>query len=291
MHPWLDRSGRLAPLKAVTFCALFLPALALAGEAALDQLGPRPWTAAIHEAGLWTIRLLYLSLAVTPLRQIAHWPRLLLVRRMIGVAAFAYALLHLGLYAGDQGFRLLHVAAEIVRRFYLTIGFAALVGLSALAATSTDGMVRRLGGRRWQALHRLVYGIGILASVHFFLQSKLDVGEPLVMAGLYAWLMLYRAVRPSRGALRWWALAGLSLAAGALTLGGEALYYWLRNGVDPMRVLAAALSLQAGIRPGWVVTAITLPLALVGWWRSAATAGPQPGTRTPAAPWRRQPLA
>ena len=173
--PWSDYSGRLSPLKLAVFVALFVPAGWVAFAYGFGLLGARPFNEAIHEIGLWTIRLIFLALAVTPLRQILQWPRLILVRRMIGVAAFAYVLVHFSFYIGEpEAFDLEKVASEIVHRVYLTIGFAALLGLAALAATSTDGMVRRLGGRRWQLLHRLVYAIGVLAVIHYCFQSKLD---------------------------------------------------------------------------------------------------------------------
>src|SRR5258708_24989871 len=190
--PWQDYSGRTSPLKLAIFVALFGPALWTALSFAMGWLQPQPYTAAIREIGLWTIRLIFIALAVTPLRSILQWPRLILVRRMIGVAAFAYAITHLSLYTADQMFDLAKVASEIVRRIYLTIGFAAVLGLSALAATSTDGMIRRLGGRNWQRLHRLVYLIALLAVVHYCMQSKLDLWEPSIMAGIYGWLMGYR---------------------------------------------------------------------------------------------------
>ncbi|HEX2150490.1 MAG TPA: ferric reductase-like transmembrane domain-containing protein, partial [Stellaceae bacterium] len=142
-YPWKDRNGRTAPLKLAVFIALFVPALWIAVAFAFGWLGPRPFDEAIHQLGLWTIRLIFLALAITPLRHILQWSRLLLVRRMIGVAAFAYAIGHLGLYAADQAFDLTKIATETALRIYLTIGFAAVLGLAALAATSTDGMIRR----------------------------------------------------------------------------------------------------------------------------------------------------
>src|SRR5262249_7425739 len=227
--PWFDRSGRLSPLKSVVFALLWAPGLWLAWRLAAGQLGPRPIHEVILHTGLWTIRLLLLSLAVTPLRQLLRWPQLVTVRRMIGVAAFAYGAAHLTAFAADQAFALGVVATEIVSRFYLTIGAVALTGLAVLAATSTDRMVRRLGGRNWRRLHRLVYGIGILGAVHFFLQSKLAVAEPIVMAGLLAWLLGYRLLPDAGGQplRRLTQIAGLSLLIGFLTLGGELAYYWL----------------------------------------------------------------
>jgi sulfoxide reductase heme-binding subunit YedZ len=265
MWPWLDRGGRFSPLKSIVFALLWAPGLWLAWRLVAGQLGPRPINEVIHQTGLWTIRLLVITLAITPLRQLLRWPQLVTVRRMVGVAAFAYAAAHLTAFAADKAFDLGVVATEIVTRFYLTIGALALAGLAVLAATSTDRMVRRLGGRNWRRLHRLVYCIGILGAVHFFLQSKLNVAEPIVMAGLLSWLLAYRLLPEARDQpLRRLAqVAGLSLLVGVVTLGGEFAYYALAFHADPLRLLAATFSLKAGIRPGWIVLAIgTLVTAL-----------------------------
>jgi methionine sulfoxide reductase heme-binding subunit len=277
MRLWLDRSGRFSPLRSSVLALLFAPGLWLAWRLAAGQLGARPITELIHQTGLWAIRLLLISLAVTPLRQLLRWPQLIIIRRMIGVAAFAYAAAHLGAYATDQQFRLAVVAMEIVRRFYLTIGAAALLALLLLAATSTDGMMRRLGGRFWRRLHWLVYPAGIVAAVHFFLQSKLDVAEPFVMAGLLLWLLGYRLMPAAKERpLRLVGLVGaLGLLAGLVTLGGEIAYYALAFHADPLRVLAACFSLQAGVRPGWIVLAIGLVITAL------AVARARPGLARP----------
>lgn len=256
--PWLDRSGRVSPLKTVVFAALFVPGIVNGGEFALGMLGARPLTAFIHGIGLWAVRLLLVTLLITPLRQATRASSLIQLRRMIGVAAFCYLAVHFTAYVADQAFNLLTVALEIVRRFYLTIGFAALIILLALAVTSTDGMQRRLGGRRWMRLHQLVYPAAVLGVLHYFIQSKADVWEPTIAAGLLVWLLLYRVVARYAGTRRAaspTALALLSVAAGLLTAAGEAAYYWLHNGVDPARLLGAYLTLDTGVRPGWVVLA------------------------------------
>jgi sulfoxide reductase heme-binding subunit YedZ len=255
MLPWTDYRGRLSALKLCVFILLFVPGMWTLAAYILDALGPRPLNEAIHQFGLWTIRFMYISLLVTPARQILQWNQLAIVRRMIGVAAFCYGVVHLLLYITDQEFDLVKVGSEIVLRFYLAIGISALLGLTALAATSTDGMARRLGGRRWQRLHQTLYAIGILATIHYFIQSKLDVFEPMVFAGFYGWLMFYRIVAHRRRDHRVpaWAVGILALLCSGLTAAGEALYFFVKMSVDPSRVLLANLTTAAGLRPAWFV--------------------------------------
>ncbi|MGE0119052.1 MAG: sulfite oxidase heme-binding subunit YedZ [Dongiaceae bacterium] len=268
--PWHDSAGRVSPFKLAVFLLLFIPAAVIAARYLGGSLGPRPLNEAVHQLGNWTLKLVLISLAVTPSRSLLQWPRLMQVRRMVGVAAFVYAAAHLTLYAADEAFDLGKVATEIVLRIYLTIGFAALLILVAMAATSTNGMVRRLGGRRWRRLHRLVYVAALLGVVHFFMQVKANVDEPWVMAGLFAWLMGYRALLwfgPSGGRLAAWAPTLLAVLAAAGTALGEALYYWLKLGAPSTRVLAANLSLDAGLRPACIVLAICLAVAALATLR------------------------
>jgi methionine sulfoxide reductase heme-binding subunit len=244
--------------KTAVLLLLPLPAIWVAVAFELGWLGARPLNEAIHQFGLWTLRLAFIALAITPLRQILRWPQLTLVRRRIGVAAFCYGLTHLSLYAADQAFDLGKVAAEIVLRFYLTIGFVALLGLAALAATSTDAMVRRMGPRAWQRLHRLVYLIAVLAAVHFFLQSKLEKWEPTLMAGLLVWLLGYRVLTRAlgaRGGLSAAWVAALGLFAAIATGLGEVLWFWWLSHADPLRILSVEFSLATGVRPAAIVLA------------------------------------
>jgi sulfoxide reductase heme-binding subunit YedZ len=230
--PWDDYGRQFSPLKALVLAALFVPGLWTAIAFDLGLLGARPLTEAIHQFGDWTIRLIFIALAISPARVVLQWPQLLQVRRMVGVAAFAYGFTHLSLYFADEGFNVATVASEIVLRIYLTIGFAALLGAGVLAITSTDGWQRRLGARRWQRLHRILYGVALLAVIHYFMQSKLDEWEPTVMAGIYVWLMACRLLdwrfgRSRRMVAR---MAAMSLAAGALTALGEAAYFTVALG-------------------------------------------------------------
>jgi sulfoxide reductase heme-binding subunit YedZ len=270
MALWHDKRGRFSSLRAGTLILLVLPLLTVTYYALTQQLGPRPRTEAIHEIGSWAIRLLFISLAITPLRRIARYAPLIDVRRMIGVASFLYIALHLLLYTADQMFDLAKVASEIALRYYLTIGFTAWVGLATLAATSNDYMVRRLGGIRWRKLHRLVYPIAILGMIHHFMQSKLDVYQPTWMGGVLLWLLLYRIMHwayPRNTEFPAWAIAASWLVAGTLTFVLEAIGFWIAYGAPPLRVLMADFSFQAGIRPGWYVLAIGAAVTLVGFVR------------------------
>jgi sulfoxide reductase heme-binding subunit YedZ len=252
--PWNDRAGAFSPLKASVLVALCLPGLWLAWLWLSDGLGPRRLDAAIHFSGNWAVRVLVLSLLVTPARQVLRQGRILLVRRMVGVAAALYTLLHLLLFVADQKFNLGIVFAEIVKRFYLTIGFVALLGLVALALTSFDAAVRRMGGRAWQRLHRMVYAIGVVSLLHFMLQTKADVTEATLTFGLFLWLMGYRLVAPKGGAPGRLAMLGLALGAGLATAALEFAWYALMTGIDPWRVAAANLDVAYGLRPAvWVL--------------------------------------
>lgn len=277
MTPWTDRNGALAPLKAGVFAALFVPGLWLIAEFFAGALGPRPLTVLNHESGLWTIRLLFLSLAITPLRRLLRWPNLIGVRRMIGVGALAYALLHLAAYVADQSFDLGKAASEIVLRLYLAVGFVALLALVPLGITSTDGLVRRLGGKRWRRLHKVAYAIALLGMVHFFWQAKLEASEALVMGGLLLWLYAYRALNALAGrAIPPLPLAGV-LAAGAtaLTALGEAAYFALRFGVKFQRIVDANLAFGIGWRPAWIVLLVCLGLVVLTALRSWMAARPR----------------
>jgi sulfoxide reductase heme-binding subunit YedZ len=269
MAPWYDRAGRLSLLKLFVFIGLFLPAAWLAGLALTHDLGARPLNTAIHFAGLWMVRFLLITLAITPARKLFRWAPLILVRRMLGVAAFAYGLLHLGLYVVDQNWDLIRVVSEIWLRIYLTIGFVALFGLMLLAITSTDGWVRRLGGKRWQALHRIVYPVSVLALIHFFMQSKLNVSDAALMSGFFLWLMGYRLwdrfgeignIPSLLG------LAGLSAVATALT---EAGWYAVATHAPALKVVEANLGFAAGIRPAWWVLIVALGVTLAVTLRRA----------------------
>jgi sulfoxide reductase heme-binding subunit YedZ len=282
---WRDRRGRVSGLRIAVLVFLVVP-IALAAQTYLTAgLGARPLNDLIHRTGYWALVFVLVTLSIRPLARIGRFSGLMDVRRMLGVGAFVYAATHIFLFFADQMFDLLKVGTEIVLRLYLTIGFVALVGLALLAATSTDAMVRRLGGRRWQRLHQIIYGLTLLALIHFFQQTKADVWLPTFVAGLFVWLMGYRLLA------RWrepsaWSLLGLAVASSILVFAGEALGIGLYYGVSPLLVLQSTLELDLDmIRPGWLVLAAGLCVVLLdlarGWWRRprarpVATSTPAP---------------
>lgn len=257
-------------VRLVTLAGLCLPALELAWRWYIDDLGPKPVTVATHSTGDWAVIFLLLSLAMTPARSVFDWMPLIHVRRRIGVAAALYAGAHLLIYVLDQKWNLIVVATEIAKRFYLTIGFVALLALAMLAVTSTDGWQKRLK-RNWKRLHWLIYPAALLALVHFFIQSKIKIAEPAFAAGLFAWLMLWRAL-PARLQRSFAGLAVLAAAATLATVVFETAWYGLVNGIDPIRVLAANLDPELAFRPAHKVLIASLLVMLAVALRRLALA-------------------
>ena len=271
MALWHDKRGNFSALRAASLAALLTPALFGAYYTLSDDWGPRAFNAVTHYSGLWGIRILAAAYLVTLLRRIGRWPRLIDVRRMIGVGCFCYLVFHVSLYVIDQAFDIPTVISEIVLRIYLTIGFLAFSGVTALAITSNDYMVRRMGGMRWRKLHWLIHPIIILGAIHNFMQSKLDMFHPTVLSGIVFFAMVYRlvhwklprAAKTSLGELPLWMLGTLGLATGAATFLGEAIGFWIAYGVSPLMVLQLDFDFSAGIRPGWyVLMACALFLAI-----------------------------
>ncbi len=267
---WQDRRGRLSLLRTTTLALLLLPLAKAIFDANAIVHGARPINELIHRAGFWALVFLGVTLAVTPFRRIARYGNLIDVRRMLGVGAFFYIVAHLALFCADQGLDLGKTAYEITHRWYLIIGGTAWLSLAVLAATSTDGMVGRLGGMRWRRLHRIVYAIVLLALIHYFQQTKADVTVPTFAASLFGWLIAYRL-------LAWWQgssdpstlnLLGLSIVISAITFFGEAIGIAIAFHVSPMLVLSVMFDLGAGIRPGWEVLGAGLAVVMLDFVRA-----------------------
>ncbi len=258
--PWFDRSGRFSPLKAVALLLQLAPACWIVASLATGRYGARPITEAIHQTGLWSVRFMLVTLLVSPARALFDWHRLVLLRRQLGLATLFYALAHVVAYAWDQNWVMMKVASEILGRFYLEVGFLALVGLAVLGVTSTDKALRRLG-HGWKRLHRLFYGLCVLALFHYFLQSKADVAGATLLAGLFIWLMAWRALPsgPDREPLP---MVGLALLAALLTVAAEYAWYALATRIAPSRALLAELDVAYGPHPAGQVLLVCLSVAV-----------------------------
>jgi len=181
------------PAKPALFLLCLAPALWLAAGAWRGALGVNPIERITLETGQWTLRLLAATLAVTPLRRLAGWPELIRFRRMLGLFSFFYACLHALTYVWlDQFFDWSEIARDIVKRPFITAGALSFAAMTPLAATSTRGWIARLGGRRWQRLHRLVYVAAAAGVLHFWWKVKSDIREPALYALVFAVLLLAR---------------------------------------------------------------------------------------------------
>ncbi|WP_295437201.1 sulfite oxidase heme-binding subunit YedZ [uncultured Thiodictyon sp.] len=185
--------------KPLVFLLCLLPLALLGWRIAAGRLGANPVEAVLHFTGAWGLRLLLVTLAVTPLRRLTGRGWLLRFRRMLGLFAFFYVVLHVAVYLVlDRGLAWEEIVTDLAKRPYIMVGFAAFVLLVPLAVTSTRGWVRRLG-RRWQLLHRSVYLIAVLGVLHFLWLVKADLREPLIYAAVLAVLLAARVPWPRLG--------------------------------------------------------------------------------------------
>jgi len=176
--------------KPLLFILCLAPLARLVFFAFTDRLGANPIEFVLRSFGTWTLVMLLVTLSITPLRRLTGWNSLIRVRRMLGLFAFFYASLHFLTYAGvDQSFDLRAILADVVKHPYITVGFTCFVLLIPLAVTSTNAMQRRLGGKRWQQLHRLVYVIAAGGVVHYLWLVKKDITQP-VLYGLVLLVLL-----------------------------------------------------------------------------------------------------
>jgi methionine sulfoxide reductase heme-binding subunit len=182
----------LSRLKPFVFLVCLIPFAQLAYNAYVGDLGVNPIEFITHFTGDWVLIFLLATLSVTPLRKISGWNDLIKFRRMFGLFAFFYALLHFSTYIVlDHFFDFHRITKDILKRPYVTVGFTAFVLMIPLAITSTAGMIRRLG-KRWQQLHRLVYVAAIAGVIHFYWLVKADIRRPLQYGGVLAVLLGYR---------------------------------------------------------------------------------------------------
>ena len=182
-------------LKATLFLLSLIPLLRLVWYGYSSQLGANPIEFITRSLGTWTLVFLLITLSITPLRKLSGWSWLIKLRRMAGLFAFFYALLHFITYIWlDQFFDLNDIYKDVIKRPFITIGFAAFIMLIPLALTSTNAMMKKLGGKRWQMLHRLIYLVAIFAVLHYWWLVKKDITQPLIYAVLLTILLGYRVM-------------------------------------------------------------------------------------------------
>lgn len=189
-------------LKPVVFLAALSPFLWLVFRAFTERLSANPVEDLTLTTGIWALRFLLVTLAITPIRRITGWHRIIQFRRMFGLFAFFYASVHLLIYlVFDQALAFKYILPDLVKRPYITAGMAAFLLMVPLAITSTKGWIRRLG-RRWQVLHRLVYFSAFAACLHFIWKVKVVIGEPVYYAAILATLLGFRLIWHLRSTVR-----------------------------------------------------------------------------------------
>lgn len=182
-------------LKAALFLASLIPLIRLVWYGYSGQLGANPIEFITRSLGTWTLVFLLITLSITPLRKLSGWSWLIKLRRMAGLFAFFYALLHFITYIWlDQFFDLHSIYKDVIKRPFITIGFAAFILLIPLAITSSNAMIKRLGGKRWLLLHRLIYLIAVFGVLHYWWLVKKDITQPLIYSAVLATLLAYRIV-------------------------------------------------------------------------------------------------
>lgn len=276
--PWFDAAGRFSVLKLAVFAGTCLPALWMADEFTSGRWDfPSPYVGLIYHSGLWATYLLLTCLLVTPLRRVARWGELAQLRRQLGVASFFYSALHVWAWFGLRGWDWAALLAELARPS-LVVATVSIIGLFALAVTSLDVAMRRMG-RGWKQLHRLVYLAAFLAVLHFLMSPGSLQGVPFLMAAGYGWLMGWRVLEKRRLGTSPGALAGLGLASALLALLLQPL--WLatfqaeRSAQSPWDALADNVNpdiwIYLGVPPVWMMLGWTLATVGVAWFRHRHT--------------------
>jgi methionine sulfoxide reductase heme-binding subunit len=271
--PWQDRSRRFSWLKASAFALVLAPGLRMAWQLAVGDYGmmPMAYGGLVYWSGVWATLVLLGALAVTPALTILHWPALIDVRRMIGVAALAYTIAHIIVYFGLRSWRFGFIANETVTRLTLIVATVSTVGLIVLGATSLDAAIKYMGARNWQRLHYTNYLITGLAVLHVVL-ARGTYPEQYLLAGLFVWLMAWRVLERYRRGSDAVALALLAVAICLLTALFEAGHFWLIRGYEPSWTLANNFNpvlFEINIPPAWKALAFGLVFVLAAAGRNA----------------------
>jgi sulfoxide reductase heme-binding subunit YedZ len=267
--PWQDRQRRFSWLKAGAFALVLLPAIRFAYQFATREYGylPIAFGNMTYWSGVWATVILLLALAVTPAMTILRWPALVDVRRMIGVTALVYTIVHVVLYFGLRSWNFATIANETVTRLTLAVATLSTIGLVVLGATSLDAAIRRMGTRNWQRLHNTNYVISGLAILHVAL-ARGTYPEQYLLSGIFAWLMAWRVLARYRLGADALALALLAITSCLFTALLEAGFLWGRRGYDPLATLYNNFNpamLEIGIPAAWQVLGLGLLFALAAF--------------------------
>src|SRR5215470_16158757 len=247
---------------------MFAPALWLIDQLRTGEFGPVPMGGLTYWSGLWATALLLLALAITPAVTILRFGRLVIVRRMIGVAALVYTIAHIIIYFALRLWDFRQIAHEMVVRPSLILATLATLGLIALGATSLDAVVERMGASGWQRLHNIVYVTTALALIHYLLSPGIFPDQYLT-CGLFFWLMAWRLLARRRLGTAVSALAALAVVSSLLTALLEAFWIWAYHGYEPLGTLANNLSLELGVPAAWKVLLLGLMVCLAAALRQA----------------------
>jgi methionine sulfoxide reductase heme-binding subunit len=269
--PWQDRNGRLSFLKAITFAALFLPGLWIVYAVETRTFGATPLAGMTFWSGVWATSFLLFALAVTPAIAVLRWNRLLVLRRMVGVAGFVYTVAHIFIYFALRFWDFASIGYEVVTRISLILAVVSTIGLLALTATSLDSAVKRMGADAWQRLHNIVYAVTALALVHFLLSPDIYTQQYL-LSGMFFWLMVWRWLQKRGHGANAAVLAVLAVVTSLLTAFLEAGWIWVYQGFDPADTLANNFTLDLGISAAWYNLGLGLLIALLAAVRQAPRA-------------------
>jgi methionine sulfoxide reductase heme-binding subunit len=274
--PWQDRNRRFSWLKAGAFALVLLPAIRFTWQFATAEFGFLPIALGnmTYWSGVWATVILLMALAVTPALTILRWHALVDVRRMIGVTALVYTIVHMVFYFALRSWNFATIANETLTRLTLAVAALSTIGLVVLGATSLDAAIRRLGTRNWQRLHNTNYAISALAILHVVL-ARGTYPEQYLLSGLFFWLMAWRALARYGQGTDARALAMLALASCLFTAFLEAGFLWVRRGYDLPGTLGNNFNpamLEVGIPAAWQVLAFGLLFAF-GAYALGKTAG------------------
>ena len=271
--PWQDRNRRFSWLKASTFALMLLPAIRTAylvgiGDYGIYQVALNGLT---YWSGVWATVILLMALAVTPAATIFRWPALIDVRRMIGVTALVYTIVHIVIYFAFRRWDLALITNDMTTRLTLIVATLSTVGLIALGATSVDAAIRRMGARNWQRLHTTNYVISALAILHVVL-ARGTYTEQYLLTGIFFWVMMWRVLARYGLGASVTALTTLAVASCLVAAFLEAGFMWGRRGFEVLGTLGYNFTLsilEVGYPPAWQVLAFGLLVALGAAGREA----------------------